>query len=320
VVAHRHHYVPKCYLNSFAVENPVKKKPDMLAFDAISRKCFRTSPDNVALEKDFNTIDLEGHAPDAFENALASVESDIGPALTRIIVQQSLDDENDAAYLLNLVGLLYVRNPRFRRTKQSLYGGVLKMLIEEALSSKEKWDAYIKQARAAGQEPKDADTDYETAKQAYKPEVLQVTIANEVQVADEMNQFDEVLLRLFERKWTLAKAPSGSAGFVTCDHPVCLTWSEPEGKSIAPGLKLKGTEILFPLSTELVVLGAFELEDGVRDFTEDEVAAANGTIALNAHRQVYSKGFEFRYRFGKNASRLGTNLVEDDQFKGHADS
>jgi hypothetical protein len=34
VVARRHHYVPKCNLNAFPVENPVKKNPDT-ARDAV---------------------------------------------------------------------------------------------------------------------------------------------------------------------------------------------------------------------------------------------------------------------------------------------
>ena len=85
MVARRHHYVPKCYLNSFAAPKKGKQKPEVLSFDATQRKCFRTATDNVALEKDFNTIDLEGHPPDAFEKALAEVESEIAPALVRII-------------------------------------------------------------------------------------------------------------------------------------------------------------------------------------------------------------------------------------------
>jgi hypothetical protein len=317
VVARRHHYVPKCYLNAFAVENPVKKKPDMLVFDATSRKCFRTAPDNVALERDFNTIDLEGHAPDAFETAMASVESEIGPALTRIIGKQSLDDEDDGAHLFNLIGLLYARNPRFREVRRSLQDRALKLIMDDALSSKQKWDSQIEQAKAAGVVPKDADTGYETIKKVFRPKEFQVTIPNEVQIISEMDAFDHVLPLLFERKWVLAKAPDGSSAFVTCDHPVCLSWSEPEVKIIAPGLKLTGTEILFPVSSKLAVVGAFELEHGERDFTEEQVAAANGTIILNAQRQVYSKGYEFRYKIGQGNSRLGTCLVGDDQFKGH---
>jgi hypothetical protein len=133
----------------------------------------------------------------------------------------------------------------------------------------------------------------------------------------EMETFDHALPLLFERKWALVKVPDGTSAFVTCDHPVCLSWSRPEGKTIAPGLKLTGTEILFPFSPKLAVVGTFELEDGERELTEEQVAAVNGTIILNAQRQVYSKGYEFRYKIGQKASRLGTCLVGDDQFKGH---
>jgi hypothetical protein len=56
MVARRHHYVPKCYLNAFAVPHKHKQKPELLAFDAVEGKCFRVAPDNVALETDFNTI------------------------------------------------------------------------------------------------------------------------------------------------------------------------------------------------------------------------------------------------------------------------
>ncbi len=85
MVARRHHYVPYCYLNAFAVAHKRQQKPHLLAFDPIEAKCFRVPPDKAALETDFNTINLEGHPPDAFEQALASVESDIGPALVRIV-------------------------------------------------------------------------------------------------------------------------------------------------------------------------------------------------------------------------------------------
>jgi hypothetical protein len=317
LVARRHHYVPKCYLNSFAVENPVKKKPDMLVFDAAEKKCFRTSPDNVALEKDFNTIDVEGHKPDAFENAMASVESDIGPALQRIIAKESLEDENDRTLLLNLIGLLHIRNPRFREVKRSLQDRVQKAILGMALSSKEVWDSQVRQVKAAGAIPADADTDYETIKKTYKPEDLKAVIPNEAQIVGEMDQFDHALPLLFDRKWVLGKAAADSAGFVTCDHPVSLTWSEPQPVRRPLGLKTKGTEILFPVSPRFAVVGAYELEDGKMDFTAEQVASANGTTILNAQRQVYSKGHDFRYQIDqKKDSRLGADLIGDEQFKG----
>ena len=79
MVARRHHYVPKCYLESFATKTSKKKKSSLWVFDAVDKKSFKTAPDNIALQTDFNTINLEGHAPDAFENAMASVESKRSP-------------------------------------------------------------------------------------------------------------------------------------------------------------------------------------------------------------------------------------------------
>jgi hypothetical protein len=61
MVARRHHYVPKCYLNSFAAPKKGRQKPELLSFDAMQGKCIRTAPDDVALQRDFNTINLEGH-------------------------------------------------------------------------------------------------------------------------------------------------------------------------------------------------------------------------------------------------------------------
>jgi hypothetical protein len=89
-------------------------------YDSVERKTFKTAPENVALEKDFNTIDIEGHEPDAFEKAMATIESDIGPALLRIAEVKSLKDEKDKELLLNLIALLHVRNLRlFARPNHS---------------------------------------------------------------------------------------------------------------------------------------------------------------------------------------------------------
>ena len=168
MVARRHHYVPKCYLSSFSVESDHKKKPELVVFDAVDRKRFKTAPDNVALERDFNTIDVEGHPPDAFEKAMASVESEIGPALSRIVDARSLANENDRTLLLNLIGLLHIRNPRFREVKRSFQENVAKRILDIAMSSREMWDSQVKKAQDAGFVAKDADTDYEKLKQSYK--------------------------------------------------------------------------------------------------------------------------------------------------------
>jgi Protein of unknown function (DUF4238) len=318
MVAKRHHFVPKCYLESFSVKNAKKKKSNLYAFDAVDRKVFRPAPDNVALQTDFNTIDLERHKPDAFENAMASVESDIGPALVRIVAEKSLRNEEDRTLLLNLIGLLHIRNPRLRERFRDLRERIAKSILDVALSSSQMWESQVNKAKEAGFMPADADTDYDKMKRDYNPGDYKIEVSNVENIRNEMETFDHILPLLFERKWLLANAPEGSAGFITSDHPVCLMWSEPDPirGNRGPGLKHKGTEILFPISPSLAVIGAYDLENGEADLTEEEVAASNGTIALFAQRQVYAPSMNFKYQIDQSQPpKEAALLIDDKSFK-----
>jgi Protein of unknown function (DUF4238) len=227
MVARRHHYVPQCYLNAFSLEKEGRKKTELVVFDKVDRKRFNTAPDNVALERDFNTIDLERHSPDAFEKAMASVESDIGPALSRIRQARSLAND-DRTWLLNLIGLLHIRNPGFRERKRAFHEAVAKRILDIALSSPEMWASQIEKVKRDGFLDKDVDTDYEKAKQSYEAGDFEIIMPVGAHIASEMDTFDHALPLLFERGWVLVKAPEQSPGFITADHPVCLTWSEPQ--------------------------------------------------------------------------------------------
>jgi hypothetical protein len=154
---------------------------------------------------------------------MASVESEIGPAVVRIVEAKSLANADDRAFLLNLIALLHIRNPRFLAIHRSLQESVAKRVLDLALSSRAMWESQVKQAQAAGCIAKDVDIDYDTIKQSYKPEDYKVEVANEAHIATELQAFEHALPPLFERKWVLVKAPEDSPGFVTCDHPVSLT-------------------------------------------------------------------------------------------------
>jgi Protein of unknown function (DUF4238) len=204
MVAKRHHFVPKCYLESFSVKNAKKKKSSLYAFDAMERKVFRAAPDNIALQTDFNTIDLEGHTPDAFENAMASVESDIGPALVRIVAAKSLMNEDDRTLLLNLIGLLHIRNPKQRERFRGVRERVAKGILDIALSSSQMWESQVKKAKEAGYMPADADTDYDKVKRDYNPGDYKIEVPNVENIRTEMETFDHILPLLFARKWLTA--------------------------------------------------------------------------------------------------------------------
>src|SRR4029077_18764228 len=108
VTARRHHYVPQCYLKGVAIGGD---KPQVFVIDGKEQRSFCTAPANVAAERDFNRIEVEGYAPDALESAFSGFEAEVAEALSRIIRDRTVKSDDDRAYLLNLMALMTIKNP-----------------------------------------------------------------------------------------------------------------------------------------------------------------------------------------------------------------
>jgi hypothetical protein len=65
-----------------------------------------------------------------------------------------------------------------------------------------------------------------------------VNLRNEFHIGIEIDSHDKILETFFDRKWVVLNASATSGGFVTCDHPLCLFWSDPKmrGGFYPPGL------------------------------------------------------------------------------------
>jgi hypothetical protein len=122
---------------------------------------------------------------------------------------------------------------------------------------------------------------------------------------------------LLKRKWVLVRAPKGSGGFITSDHPVVLTWSDAtmHGGLYGPGFGLTGTEVYFPVSTRLAAVGAFELQEGTIDVPSHAVASLNGAQIAYASRQVYARDHNFIYALDKGGPRKASKLIDDRRFR-----
>ena len=70
--ARRHHYLPASYLGGFTKSR--RKDGQFSVVEIATGRTFTTSPKNVAVERDFNRIDIDGISSDAIENALAPFE------------------------------------------------------------------------------------------------------------------------------------------------------------------------------------------------------------------------------------------------------
>ena len=86
-------------------------------------------------------------------------------------------------------------------------------------------------------------------------------------------------------------------------------------RPLAPGIALTGTDIYFPISPQLAVVGAFDVANTVEDIDEARVALANGAMTAGADRQVYSRDHNFSYaQTLEEKPRRGCQLISDKKF------
>lgn len=313
MIARRHHYVPQCYLRGFVLD---RAKPQLFVIDGKDQRSFRTAPANVAAERDFHRIEIDGYPSDALENALSGFETEVSQALDRIIMTRSIKNDDDRAYLLNLMALIAIKNPRHREGWRSAQEQICKKVLDLATATPERWASQIRRAKADGYIDADADEDYRRMREFVEADQYKIRVPTDRHLEMEMKAFETVLPFFFHRKWVLFRAPVGATGFVTSDHPVCLMWSDPEqrGKFHSPGHGLRRTQILFPISNELVVMGAFEAREEERDSPDWLIAQINATVALHADRQIYARDSDFMYRMAHNERIMcGDEFLTDQE-------
>jgi hypothetical protein len=287
-VARAHHYVPQCYLASFT------KHGKITVFDLESGKePFSTNTKNVAQERDFNRIDSDDLAPDALETAYGKFEGELAPVLKKL-ASGAACSEDDFCYVLTLMGVLAVRNPRFRANFSDFQNSVRLKMLAAQFSSKERWERQLARMREDGYLEGMADVPYETLKAQLEEGAFRFVTTTSEHARTELHTLDKLINILARRAWRWVRAATDSGGFITCDHPVCLNWIK-RPKGFAPlGYGLSGTTVFFPLSPGLALIGEFD--GSTQDMSADVymVANFNRRILNNAKRQAYMADADFR--------------------------
>lgn len=283
-ISRRHHYLPQSYLAAFT--DTGLRGGQFFVLDTQTGYTFRTSPLNVGAERDFNRVDVEGHAPDAIENALAPFEGEAVDAIRRVIDSEAFPTDSDCNLILNLLGLIAVRNPKFRRSFNRWREQVLKQIGDLLISDKKIWDHHVEKDRAAGEGISDSVL-FEDAQEFVKNDNYKIEFHPQGNLRVEFNAFDKLLPLLGQRTWSVLVAPSDGPEFICSDHPVTLSWKS--GQSGPIGFGLKETEVFFPLGRHVGFYGVFEspLKPVVR-CKPGHVATMNKRVAWNSERHVYS--------------------------------
>ncbi len=300
----KQHYIPQCYLRQFAIRR--KRGHQFAVFDRKTDKSFRANVKDVACQSYFNRIEVDGMDPEELEKAMS-----------RINEARSLENEEDRAYLITLIGLTALRNPAMRENIRKIHENVGKMNIAARLKSQETYDASVQEAKRQGALPADYNVTYDEMKAAFEGGGFRLVLKNTALVSLELQLLDHIMPLLFRRGWHLLRAPEGSGGFITSDRPFFLMWSDPAMRTgpLPPGLALKGTDIYFPISPQLAVVGAFDVANTIEDVDEARVGVANSTMTAGADRQVYARDHKFSYaQTLEEKPRRGNQLISDKRF------
>lgn len=258
---------------------------------------FETNPRNVGGVRDFNRIELPGFKPDALEGMLANFEGEVAAAI-RNVEQSHRFEGADRNAILNLVALLAVRSPQMREQMREFEERVMKQLLGLTLATKERWEGQMRQMKASGYEVDDS-LSYEDMKKFYESDEYTIGLNREHHIGLEFAGHNTVLEALSARKWRLCITTQEKGCFVTTDRPVVLTWNNPQEipplMRHSPGFGMGDTEVLFPLTQNMALVGAFDGEDRMEDADMFFVAGANARMIGYAFAQVYAPKRVFPY-------------------------
>jgi hypothetical protein len=309
-IARAHHYVPQFLLAGFT---PSGSKEDVLwASDRQTGRQWHTTPENVAVRKDFYRIEVSGIAPDVIEAGLSTMEGHAAPVICDILRTRAIPHGDDYMTLMNFMALMSVRVPSGRDMVNHGVDFISKQLLKAALQTPETWKAELQEARAAG-----IDIDEETASHESMTESLEkgkytFTVDQNWQIKTMLELMGKLAPCLAPRKWCLAISDSGS--FICSDRPVTVRFTRQKAAIDSPGFMREDTEITFPLSRNVLLIGSWEpMKTATITLTRKNIALYNGFTAHHCQRFLFSTAKDFcwldkeskvRYDFGPLAKPL----------------
>jgi hypothetical protein len=191
-----HHYLPRCYLKNFSID---EKQTKIFVVDAMKKKSFDSNIKNIAVERDFNRTELEGVDNFFIEKELAKFESGLAISLKNIMLGGAFINETKA-YILNFIALLAVRTPVMRAHFAKIHSTMIDRVMDISLSNKERWEGsqekYSLEKRVS----------YEDAKEFYESKAYTISVSQDYLIQSEFKMANTILHALSHRNWQLIQS------------------------------------------------------------------------------------------------------------------
>src|SRR5258706_10515224 len=253
-IARNQHFIPQGYLAGFT--NTGTRKGKLYVFDLKIASTFSTIPRNIAARRDFNRIEIDGVNPDVLEKHLGEFEGKATLAIRKVARENKLfDGDVTYSYIINLICLLVIRNPKTRRSLTNGKQQLVQTIADTLASGKGIWEHHQRKAREAGYYS-GPDISFDQIKEVVDDRKYTIEVPRNSLIRIELSIFDNVLKFLGRRFWSLLSAAPGAPDFITCDHPVTLAFKDAKTKGPI-GIGLRQTELVVPITARHALLGVY---------------------------------------------------------------
>ena len=309
MTARHHHYLSQFYLRGFTRGRAKKSKLQVI--DVSRRTRFETTPRNVGGLRDFNRIEAEGIDPNILEKDLSRFEGEAAHALREMDGGATFEGPR-REIILYLIAMIAARSPERREHVRAFHEQIATRIMDLALATPERWESQTRQMLEAGIDV-GGDTTYESTKRFNDSKEYAVSVAREYHIGIELKMVEAILPHLDGRNWLVLRTDSAANPFISSDNPVSLVWKEPESipplYRHSPGFGLRDTQVCFPLSQSLALVGEFADKDGDIEASEELVAAVNAKTVYFTTSQLYAPKMSFKYMSGEGQIMEGRDIL-----------
>ena len=191
---------------------------------------------------------------------------------------------------LCFIALMAARVPSARRMVDQVASMIHRQIFDRVLQTRETWAATVEEARAGGINL--GNVSYDQMRDFFDRGEYTVRTDQNWQINMMLLTMGFIAPSMIRRNWVLLISESGS--FICADHPVALYFVRPKSAMDVPGFGREDTEVIFPLSQNIVMLGLWgPRRSAARRLNRKTIAHYNRIAIRHSERFLFSPKNEF---------------------------
>ena len=317
----RHHYVSQFYLKLFSDLNE-----RIHVIDVNNRRHFVAGSPVIAVQQNFNRINIEGHDRNEIERFLAGIEGQAATVLRDITQNESLPQNDDDRDILSVfVGIHAANNPQVREKLRNIDETFARQRMQEMVVNREAYESRLSESGL--EDP----IGYDGMKAFVENGNYTISFedSNGYYLALVFFALDQVVLpKLNNMRWSLLIAEDNAGDFITSDRPVILFRNITNVHDTVPRYITARSGLILPTQTPRryinldltmslnprISIYATEADNPmpIEYANQETVAIINKRIIDAAERQIYCANLDFEY-LDNEQIQSGRDLIDEDE-------